>query len=62
MRIETIFSWIFFLVGTVGIIYSIRNSDPMLLAESSILWIGMLFFEMLIIKDDLKEKFKDIKK
>ena len=54
------FSWIaliLLIVGGFGIIVGIRTDDAMLVAMSAILWTGCLFFDMITIDENLKEKF-----
>ncbi len=54
MRIEFILSSIFFIVGALGIVKALMDKDPWLLGLGTLLWWGCLFFEILIIKQDVK--------
>jgi len=53
MRIESIFCWLFFVVGSFGLIIALITKDTWLLGLSTLLWVGMIFFEMVMIKDKL---------
>ena len=62
MRAEGWFSMFFFVIGTLAIVTGIKNVEPMLVALGSILWVGSLFFEVMMIKQDVREFYKWMEK
>lgn len=54
MNIFSILSLVFLIVGGIAIIVGVKTLNPMMLAQGAILWIGTLFFEMIVMKDQIK--------
>ena len=59
MRIEFFLSLFFFLIGTLGLIYGLIYEDPLLISMGAVLWVGMLFFDMMIMRQDIKGLYKE---
>ena len=57
-----IFSWIFIIIFFLSSMAGIGSENPMLVAMGAILMAGMIFFEMFIMKDQIKELSKNKKR
>ena len=55
MNFLILLSWFYFVFGIVAIVYGIKIENPTFISEGAILIIGALFFEVMVIKDDLNE-------
>ena len=55
MRFMFFISFLFFAIGALGLVRALKTEDPWLLGLSLFLWMASMFFEMIIMKDEVKE-------
>jgi hypothetical protein len=55
-----LFSWmalILLIIGALGLVTGIKTNNAMLVAMSGILWIGCVYFDVLVLNEKMNERF-----
>ena len=55
---KLIIQTIFFIIGASAVIIAIATTNPMLLGSGIIIWMGLMFIEIMFLKEKIKVKIR----
>ena len=61
-NIIVVLSWAFFFMGLLAILHGLKIEDTFIFAQGTLLFVGSLFFELILMKDNLNQLKNEHKK